>query len=633
MLDVMRRQKRSWLILLLLGVGVLAFVMVGTYPQGDQGSVATIAEVNGERITSTEVENRYQRVIANYQRMLRGTMSPSEIAQLDLRGEVLNELIQQRLLLQEAQKLGLDATDDELAASIAGNSAFQTGGRFNQNVYSRMLRLQGISPGQFEAQQRDSLTIGKLFSLIQDSLPVTEDELKERYRMDNEQINLEFIRLDTKDFLPKVEVSDEEIAEYYEKNKTQLREPLKVKIDYIAYPIEKFGADSEITDAQIEEYYTVYRDRRFRAPEQVRFRQISTRVPEGTPLKEQAAARQKLSEVRQKALSGADFAELAKEHSQDPSASEGGDMGFVARGQITPELENPLFTLEPGKVSEILESPFGLHLFKVEEKQAENVRELADVREEIITALTREKGNELAARAIEEDREKALDGTSFTDIAKDRGMAMQTTAPFGAREKLDEIGDVEDFYKTSLGLRAQRQIGPIVQGPKQFYLLQLSERIEPRIPPLAAVKETVKENLRLRKARELATTKAKSLLDELKTKASLKEVAEAQKLTTDETGLFPRRESEIPKIGSLQTGQGQLVLSKQKPNAEVPVIQGDAIYIVVLKESVPANLDEFSKARQALNEQILGEKRQRALQRLIENLKSKAEIEVHPEFI
>ena len=288
MLDVMRRQKRSWLILLLLGVGVLAFVLVGTSPPGDRGGVVTIAEVNGEKITSTEVENRYQRLIQNYQQMLNGGMTAEQLQQLNLRGEILNELIQQRLLLQEAQKLGLDATDDELAASIAGNTAFQTGGRFNQNVYSRMLRAQGMSPGQFEAQQRDSLTINKLFSLIQDSMPVTEDELKERYRLDNEQINLEFIRLRTQDFLPEVEVSDEEVVEYYQKNKTQLREPLKVKIDYMAYPIEKFGADSEITDAQIEEYYMVYRDRRFRDPEQVRFRQISIQLPEGTPVEERA---------------------------------------------------------------------------------------------------------------------------------------------------------------------------------------------------------------------------------------------------------------------------------------------------------------------------------------------------------
>lgn len=633
MLDIMRKQKRSWIILLLLGIGVLAFVMVGVYPKGNQGDVVTIAEVNGDRITSAELENSYQRFLQSYQQLLRGSMSPNEIAQLNLRGEVLNELIQQRLLLQEAQKLGLGATDDELAAGIAANSAFQTGGRFNKNVYQRILRAQGMSPAQFEGQLRDSLTIRKLFSLIQDSMPVTEDELKDRYRLDNEQINLEFIRLKAEEFLPQVKVTDEEIREYYEKNKTQLREPLKVQVRYIAYPIDKFGADFEVTDAQIDEYYNVYRDRRFTDPEQVRFRQISIQSPEGAPAEEKAKARERINKIRKEALSGADFAALAKEHSQDPSAAQGGDMGFVARGEITPGLAGPLFALEAGKISEVLESPYGLHLLRVEEKRPENTKELGEVREEIIAALRRDKGTELAARAIEDDREKVLDGVAFDEIAKNRGLKMTTSPQFGAGEKVEEIGEVEDFYKTSLGLRAKDQIGPIVQGPKGYYLLQLSDRIEPRIPQLEAVKEKVKENLRLRKARELANTRAKDLLDELKTKESLKEVADAHELAIEETGLFPRHKANIPKIGSLQTGQGQLTLSKEKPRADALVIQGDAIYIVALKESIPANLEDFPAAKQTLNQQILGEKRQRALQRLIENLKNKAEIEIHPEFI
>ena len=139
--------------------------------------------------------------------------------------------------------------------------------------------------------------------------------------------------------------------------------------------------------------------------------------------------------------------------------------------------------------------------------------------------------------------------------------------------------------------------------------------------------------MRLHKARELANAKAKTLLDELKTKKNLQEVAAANDLAVDETGLFPRRQTDVPKIGSLRTDQGELTLSKSRPRADAPVIQGDAIYVIALKESVPANLDDFPEARSSLNQQILQEKRQRALQRLIQDLKEKAEIAIHPEFI
>lgn len=633
MLDIIRKRKRSWLILLLLGIGVLAFVMVGVYPQGDTGSVVTIAEVNGDKITASELESHYQRLLQTYQQLLRGNMSPGDLAQLNLRGEVLNELIQQRLLLQQAEKLGLDTTDDELAAAIAANPAFQARGRFDQSVYQRTLRSHGMSPAQFEAQQRDTQTIQKLVKLIADSLPITEDELKERYRLDNEQINLEFIRLESDDFLPQVEVTDEEIAEYYERNQSQLREPVKVQVAYIAYPIEKFGADAAISDAEIEEYYSVYRDRRFREPEQVRFRQIFVELPEERPEDQKAEARERLAKVLEEARAGADFAALAQEHSQDPSAAQGGDMGFVTRGQISPVIEAPLFVLDEGEISDVIESPYGLHLLKVEEKRPEKVQTLEEAREEVVRALKLEKGNERAANAIEQDRERALNGVPLKDIAADRGLELKESPPFSAADKIDEIGNVEDFYDASLELRTKDQIAPIVQGRTAFYLLKLADRIEPHVPPLEAVKEKVQENLRLRKARELADARAQALVDELQEKKSLQEVAATHDLEIQETGLFPRSQANVPEIGALQTAQGPLILSKENPRAGVPVVHGDAIYIVALKESVPADLEEFPAARPLLTEQLLEEKRARALQRLIEDLKKKAEIAVHPEFI
>jgi len=633
MLDIIRKRKRSWLILLLLGIGVLAFVMVGVYPPGDSGSVLTVAEVNGDEITASELESHYQRLLQTYQQMLRGSISPADLAGMNLRGDVLNELIQQRLLLQEARKLGLQATDDELAAQIAGNPAFQTGGRFNAEVYRRAVRAQGMTPAQFEAQQRDSLTIQKLLQLIEDSLPITENELKERYRLDNEQINLEFIRLETDDFREDIEVTDAEVEEFYQRNKNQFREPLKVEVEYITYPIEKFGAETEISDAEIEEYYSVYRDRRFREPEQVRFRQIFIDLPEGAPEEEKAKARERIDEILEEARSGTDFAELAKEHSDDPSAAQGGDMGFITRGQIAPLIENTVFALEPGELSGVVESAYGLHLFEVEEKRSETVKSLEEVRDEIVAALKSEKGNVLAAEAIEQDREKALDGVPFEEIAKSRGLELEKSAPFGFDDQLEDIGSVDDFYQASLSLRTKNQIAPIVYGRKEFYLIQLAERIEPHVPPLDAVREKAAENLRVRKARELANAKAQELLKELETKKSLEDVAAAHDLATAETGLFARSQRNVPKIGSLQTAEGPLTLSKENPHADAPVVQGDAIYILALKESVPANLDDFPEARSSLNQQVLQEKRDRALQRLLESLKRKANIAIHSEFI
>ena len=635
MLDIIRKHKRSWIILFLLGVGVLAFVMVGVYPQGPQESVVTIAQVNGDKITYTELEHHYQQLLNTYRQLLGGSMSPNELANLDLRSGLLDELIQQRLMVQEAHKLGLGVTDEELMQGIARNPSFQLAGRFNKNVYERALRRQGLTPGQFEAQQRDLFTIQKLYSLIQDSIPVTQDELENRYRIENQRLNLSFVSLKESDFAKDVTITEDEIKEYYEKNKNALREPLRISVEYLAYPVTHFSSEVEVTDAEIEEYYNVYRDRRFRDPEAVKLRQIFKQAPQGALSDDdRAKVRQELEAVLQEARSGADFAQLARDHSQDSSATQGGDMGFVQRGQLAPVLETAVFALKEGEISDVVDTPYGFHLLKAEEIKKEKTKTLEEAREEIVKVLEREKATDRAARAIEEDREKSLDGTPLSGIAEARKLELKQTRPFGAGEQLEEIGALEPFYETALALQPN-QLSRIVAGPDTFYMIQLKERIDPHIPPLEAVRSKVEARLREGKARELAMEKARKVLDELKGKKDFESVAEAAGLSLEETGWFPRKQTAIPKIGSLQQVAmvGGLDLSKTKPLPDEPYVQDGTLYVLSLKETEAADMAAYDEEKAQLKERLLAEKRQRAIEKFLERLKAKAHIEIHPEFI
>lgn len=633
MLDVLRKRKRSWLVLLLLGVGVLAFVMVGVGPQGGQERVVTIAEVNGDKITYTELEGHYYRMLQTYRQLAGGRLSPADIEALQLRGQLLEDLIQQRLLLQAAQALGLRVTDEELVQGIARNPAFQAGGRFDKNIYEQTLRGQGLTPGEFEARQREALVIRKLQDLIQDSIPVTAGEVEQRYRVDNQEIALNFVRFRTEDFLQGIEVEDEEIRAYYDGNGALLREPLKVKARYLAYRVEDFAADIEVSDQDVRAYYDVYRDRRFRRREAVQFSQIFIPAPaEGTTPGDRAAARKQLEEVLKQAREGADFAELARQHSRDESAAQGGDMGRVGRGQLVATLEEALFVLKQGEVSEIVETEFGLHLLKAVERQEEGVVEIDEVREQIVEALTRERGAARAARAAEEDRERALDGSRLAEVAPKRGIALSETRLFSAGETLDEIGDVEDFYRVALSLKPG-QAGPIVSTPDALYLLEGAERIAPVVPPLEDVKDRITETLTRRKARELARRKGEDLLAELGETPDLARAAAADGLDVEDTGLFPRGQAEIPEIGILPLPLGRLTVTKEKPVVETAYLRDDTVYVMVLRKTVEADPAGLAGEKEELTQQIREEKWQRAFRRLIENLKAAAAIEIHPEFI
>ncbi|MDE0343324.1 MAG: SurA N-terminal domain-containing protein [Deltaproteobacteria bacterium] len=632
MLDVLRKRKRSWLVLLLLGVGVLAFVMVGVGPQGGQQQVVTIAQVNGDEITYTELETHYYRMLQTYRQLAGGRLSPADIEALNLRGQLLEELIQQRLLLQAAHDLGLKVTDGELADGIARHPAFQAGGRFDRNAYRLALRGQGLTPAEFETQQREALAIQKLRSLIADSIPVTAVEVEERYRVENEEIALDFVRFDTDDFAEGVAVADEEIRAYYDGNGSLLREPLKVGTRYLEYRVDRFAEDIEVSDGDVQAYYDVYRERRFRQPEAVKFSQIFVPIAEGASPEDKAAARGQLGGILKRVRGGADFAELAKQHSQDESAADGGDMGFVVRGQLVAPLDAALFALEQGAISDVVESAIGLHLLKAVERREDKIRELEEVRDEIVAALKRERGGARAARAVEEDRERALDGVPLAQVARERGIEPEETSLFSAGETLDAIGDVEEFYHAALALRPD-QTGPIVASPDALYLLQGARRVEPAVPPLDDVKERIQETLTRRKAREQAQKKAEAFLAEVKGGADLREAAAAQGLAVEDTGLFPRKQANIPEVGILPLPLGRLTATKANPVVDTAYAQGDSFYVMVLRTTVEADLADLGKEKEELTRQIREEKGQRAFSRLIENLKANARIEIHPEFI
>jgi len=237
----------------------------------------------------------------------------------------------------------------------------------------------------------------------------------------------------------------------------------------------------------------------------------------------------------------------------------------------------------------------------------------------------------MAARAAEADRERALDGTPLAEVATKRGIALSETELFSAGETLDEIGGVEDFYRAALSLKPG-QVGPIVSAPDALYLLEGGQRIEPTIPPLEAVKDGITETLTRRKARESARKKGDEILAELKGAPELAKVAASHDLTVEDTGLFPRGQAEIPEIGILPLPLGRLAVSKEKPVVDAAYLQGDAVYVMVLRKTIDADPAGLAKEKEDLTRRIRDEKRQRAFRRLIENLKAKAEIEIHPEF-
>lgn len=628
MLDVLRKRKRSWIITFLLGLIIVVFIAFYGGNQLGDPALQDVAAVNGEVITQREFVLHYQRALEKYRELLKGSLTPELEKSLNLRASLLEELIQKRLVLQEARHLGLAVNDDDLMMAIAQVPDFQVNGRFNKERYLQLLRANRISPIQFEEEQREQLTIQRLYSMLMDGVHITEDEVRDRYRFEQEKINLNFIRLPISDFLAEAKPTEAEFKNFYDRNQNSLKEPLKVQVEYLSYPFDRFSPSAPIGDKEIEEYYQANRETKFHKAKEVKARYILVRS--AADAKQKSEAQTRANRIVTEARAGKDFAQLAKQESADSTAAKGGDLGWLTQEQLPSPLDKAVFSLRKGEISDAIETPAGFHIVKVDDVREAKTQSLKDATAEIARTLKSEKGKREAAKVADQDREKALADDDFAKLARDSNVSVKVTRPFTSGEMLPEIGQAPEFYKTALSLNP-KAISPVIEGTNAYYVLKIKERTEAAVPSLDTVRSKIEKSLTESKANHLALEKAKSLLEQLKKEKDIAKVAQQNGLKAEETGWFLRSAAQLPKIGELAEAKaGGIALSAQKPFPDKAYAQKDAAYIVAFKASQGADMEQFEKEKEQLRNQTLGESRQQVMQRFIENLKAKADIKIHP---
>lgn len=633
MLDFLRKRKRNWIIIFFLGLIIVVFALFygGSNKLGDK-SAAEVAEVNGETISQREFALNYQRAVERYRQMLKGQLTEDMIKGLNIKGNLIEELIQKKLIMQEARSLGLTASDDDVANHLAKAPEFQIAGRFNKEQYLQILKANRLFPAQFEEEQREQLTLNRLYSVILDSVQVSDAEVRERYRLEQEKINLQFIKLALGDFIAEVKLNEDDIKKFYDRNRETLKEPVKIQVEYLAYPFDRFTTAAQVSDKEVEEYFQANQNDKFRRPKEIKVRYVSLRVKAEADEKQKQVLRERAEAIVKEARGGKDFAQLAKRESDDPSAAKGGDLGWMTQGQLPPQLA-PIFQLEKGQVSDVIETPMGFQIVKIEDTKAEKAPSLKEATAEITKTLKTEKAKREAGKIAERDREKALAGADFNKLAPESGASVNVTPSIANGEVVPEIGPNQEFYKSAFSLGA-KDVSPIITGAASYYLLRLKERKEPTIPPLEKVRAQIEKGLTESKAYELALQKGNSLIEQLKKEKDISKLATTNDLKLEETGWFQRNAPQLPKIGELaDLRAGGLPLSAQKRLADKLYTQKDAAFVLAFKDSQPADMGQFEREKDNLKKQALAESRQRALVKFLESLKAKAKINVNNAFI
>ena len=351
-------------ILILVAV---TFISWGGYSLIRERNKTYAAKVNGVTIDPEEYNNAYQNAIKQYRDALGPSFSEKMIEELKLPERVLDELISKILMMQEAKRLGLTASDEELRESIESIPSFQLEGQFDPRIYERALRLNRMSAEQFEQMQRENLILTKLVTLVRlNGGKISEDEVLETFRFENERINLAFLKILPDSFKGQVTVNEIEEKEYYQKHQEEFRIPASVQVQYLVFRPSDFEGKAQVSPDDIKRTYDSQKER-FKTPKRVKAREILIKVGPEDSSDKIDEKRKKAEEILEKVKKTKDVASLAKQYSESETASKGGDMGWIQKGAVDELLQTALFSLKAGEISGVVKGMEGFYILKADE--------------------------------------------------------------------------------------------------------------------------------------------------------------------------------------------------------------------------------------------------------------------------
>jgi peptidyl-prolyl cis-trans isomerase D len=509
-------------------------------------------------------------------------------------------------------------TDQEVADFIVSIPSFQSGGKFiGRDAYLNFLARNQMTASQFEEGMRQDLMVQKLQKLVTDAVVVPEADLEEEYRRRNEKLHLEYVFIPKTDFEAQVQVSDEEARKFYEENQKKFERPLQRKVRFITLTPQLFASGVAVTDREIQRYYQ-QNSFRYETPEQIQASHILFKTG---PDKDEEAVRKKAEEVLAQAKAGADFAELARQYSEDTSAENGGDLGLFGRGQMVPEFETAAFALQEGEVSDLVRSTYGYHIIKLTGRQAPLVRALDSVREEIRSALTQEKARAAMERAVDSAAQKIRIVKNVDALAAEWPLLVSQETPFfGRSDTLPQLGNSSETTRAAFDTEVGEVSSSIRLGSGYAFLQVLEER-PPGIPDFEEVKESARTGLREQRVMELTRARAGAIRETLLTEGAEKSGVEI--LSTE--NFF--RGSQLPEAGRSAAVNARAFLL-EPGELSAPLAADNGFVLVRVVEKTGFSQADFAAQKAGFLEQVADEQRLRVWNAFVESLTARYEVRV-----
>ena len=359
MFDFVTKNRILVYIVIALIALTFAFFGVDAYFRGGGAGADEVATVGDSKITVREFGSSVRRAQDRMRAQAQGQENQQINAYLnspEFRQAVLDEMIERRVVLQQAAQAGMAVSTDELRSAIASVQAFyDETGNFSVERYEQLLRAQNLTPAQFERQIEQDILLGRFRNTVTGTAFMPDKVVERLVRIREQEREVSQLVVSPVEFRDKVEVTEEDAKEYFDENKSLFRIPERAKVEYLVLTPEVAAANVEVSDEELRQVYE-RRITEFQTPEERRASHILITVSADASDEEKAAAEARANDMYQQLQSAPNrFAELARANSGDPgSAEQGGDLGFFQRGFMVSEFEDAAFALSKGEILSLI---------------------------------------------------------------------------------------------------------------------------------------------------------------------------------------------------------------------------------------------------------------------------------------
>ncbi len=626
MLHFIRERAQGWVAWFIVGLITIPFALWGVNSYITGPSDIVVASVNGEPIKQAEFQRSLKQYRERMREMMGDDFEPSLFDNEMTKQNVLNGLIEQKLLFSTNKSLGQYVSDGYINMAIQQTKAFQVEGKFDTERYEMLLARAGFSPTSYENQLRTDLMIKELGNSIKRTATITQYDVDNLLRIEKQKREIAYGVIDASPIAAGIVISEEEAEAFYKKQKSQYTTPERVSINYIELSVEGLASTLDVSETVMEQFYTDNKGQ-FMSPEQ---RQASHILIEG----DSKEAIKILTAVEYRLSQGEDFSSVAKELSQDPgSAQEGGDLGSFQRGIMEPAFENAVFSLDNvNDVSSIIKTDSGHHLVKLTGIVNSVGKDFSAVRKEIENNIRGQEAEQLFFEQAEKLAELSYENPDSLVLASEELALKIKTSKLFTREGGEGITadkNVVNIAFTDEVLLEGLNSTVIELTDSHMVVLHRNEHVLSGQLPFDVVSDDIKLKLKAQSAKNKATEVGEKLLEKVEDGTDVKSLF--SKYEWHETVLIERSENTIDREILDE------VYGMEKPN-ENSIYHGftdrNGNYVLIrLTAVIEGGLDDASKEdRDGLSSYLVQHYGDSELRAFIESLKAESDIEISSDY-